>query len=257
MPTQQQRPRSASSYRLLSASIAARAVREARKAKPRGPAAVAGVIAAHQIAQAVAAERAVDQMLTEQAIDAAAEALLNAPAFTTQVDQMLAALDQELADFQFDRLVESEVQDAGRAAQQVAVTARPDVGWVRHLTLPSCSRCAVLAGRVYRYSQGFQRHPGCDCVMLPVTVGNTDYVYDIEGLVESGQVTGMSKADRKALRDGADFNQVVNVRSRKAGLRESGRVITRAGRLTPEAIYRRASTRDEALSLLQEQGYLR
>ena len=209
------------------------------------------------MAQAVLAERSVDEMLVEQDIDAAADAMLNSVAFASEVDRMMQALEQELSDFQFDRLVESEVQDAGRAAQQVAVTARPDVGWVRHLTLPSCSRCAVLAGRVYRYSQGFQRHPGCDCVMIPVTVASPDFTYDMDDLVESGQVTGLSKADRRALRDGADFGQVVNVRTRKAGLRESGRVMTRAGRLTPEAIYRRTSTREEAVALLKQAGYLR
>lgn len=215
------------------------------------------MIASHQIAEAVAAERAVGEMLAEQDIEAAADAMLNSAAFTSEVDRMMAALQQELSDFQFDRLVESEVQDAGRAAQQVAVTARPNVGWVRHLTLPSCSRCAVLAGRIYRYSQGFQRHPGCDCTMIPVTVASPDFTYDMDELVESGQVTGLSKADRRALRDGADFGQVVNVRSRKAGLRESGRVMTRAGRLTPEAIYRRTSTREEAVALLKQAGYLR
>lgn len=212
---------------------------------------------ANQVAQAVAAERAVGEMLTEQAIEAAADAMLNAVAFTTEVDRLLAAIEQAATDYQFDRLIESQVQDAGRAAQQVAVTVRADVGWVRHLTLPSCSRCAVLAGRVYRFSEGFQRHPNCDCTMIPVTVASPDYTYDIGELVESGQVTGLSKADRRALRDGADFGQVVNVRLRAAGLRESGQVVNRRGRLTPAAIYRATTTRDEALALLEQQGYLR
>src|SRR5690348_18342012 len=35
------------------------------------------------------------------------------------------------------------------------------------LNPPSCQRCAILAGRWYRWSQGFLRHPRCDCVNLP------------------------------------------------------------------------------------------
>ncbi|MFJ7212656.1 hypothetical protein [Amycolatopsis sp. NPDC098790] len=29
--------------------------------------------------------------------------------------------------------------------------------------------CIILVGRPYRYSQGFRRHPRCDCTMTPVT----------------------------------------------------------------------------------------
>lgn len=197
-------------------------------------------------------------MLADQAIDVAAEALLNTAAFTSSVDDMLAAIDQAATDFQFDRLVASLVQDAGRAAESVAIAARPGIGHVRHLTLPSCSRCAVLAGRVYRYSTGFQRHPGCDCVMIPTTLANDSLTYDLGELAEQGLVTGLSKADRRAVRDGADFGRVVNVRRSAAGLSESGRVLRRRGRLTPEAIYRQAGDdQAAALELLRSAGYLK
>lgn len=196
-------------------------------------------------------------MLDEQSIEAAADALLNSAAFVTEVDALLGMIEQVDTDYEFERLVESLVQDAGRAAESVAITARPKVAWVRHLNLPSCSRCAVLAGRIYRYSEGFQRHPGCDCVMVPTTVG-ADIAYDLEDLVRSGQVTGLSKADRRALADGADFNQLVNVRRSAAGLTESGRVLARRGRLTPEGIYRRTGDdREAALDLLRQSGYIR
>src|SRR5690606_31251703 len=112
---------------------------------------------------------------------------------------------------------------------------RPRVQHVRHLNLPSCSRCAVLAGRVYRFSDGFQRHPGCDCVMIPTTVAAPDLTYDPAQLARDGRVTGLSKSDLRALGEGADFNQVVNVRAKKAGLRQSGEALTRAGRPTPAA----------------------
>lgn len=211
----------------------------------------------YQSAQAVLAEAAVDRMLAEQDIDVEAEALLNGPAFTTTMDRFEQMLESLTAEWQLERLAESLTQDAGRTAQQVTVAARPQVGWVRHLTLPSCSRCAVLAGRVYRFSQGFQRHPGCDCTMIPVTVASPDFTYDVDELVRVGQVTGLSKADKAALAEGADFSKVVNIRSRKAGLTQSGRVLSRAGRLTPEGIFKLASDREEALALLKRNGYFR
>lgn len=57
-------------------------------------------------------------------------------------------------------LTMTTVQDAGRLAVSAGMLARPHVqGYVRALTPPSCSRCAILAGRWYRVSTGFQRHP--------------------------------------------------------------------------------------------------
>lgn len=214
-------------------------------------------LALYQVAQAEIAEEATALMLAQQDIDIEAEALLNSAAFTTSVgtfEKMLEGID---TDRRFEQLVASLVQDTGRAAQGVSIAARPRIGHVRMLTPPSCSRCAVLAGRVYRYSTGFLRHPGCDCTMIPTTLANPDYVQDPESLMDRGLVTGLSKADQQAIRDGADFAQVVNVRSAKAGVSESGRVLYRRGRMTPEAIYRTTNTQEEALAALQRAGYLR
>jgi hypothetical protein len=161
-------------------------------------------------------------------------------------------------DAEFERLVASIVQDAGRAAESVAIAARQHVAHVRYLQTPSCSRCAVLAGRVYRYSEGFLRHPNCDCVMIPVTVASPDFTVDPVDLAREGKVSGLSKADLRAVEDGADFGQVVNVRLRKAGLQQPGRVLARAGRPTPEGIYALAGDdHAKALSLLQQYGYIR
>lgn len=216
------------------------------------------VLALFQIAQAQVAQDAVGIMLDQQEIDIAADALLNSEAFTTSASSFEQMLEQVDTDWQFSQLVASLVQDAGRAAESVAITARADIGHVRMLNPPSCSRCAVLSGRVYRYSSGFLRHPGCDCVMIPTTLANRDYVQDPVDLMSRGLVTGLSKSDQQAIRDGADFGQVVNVRLRKAGMTESGRVLSRRGRPTPEAIYRTAGTdRERALGLLEQAGYLR
>lgn len=248
--------RTSERYYATSARLADRAVQLAQKAPTATAAAL--VIAQHQAAQANEAAPAMTAMLAEQGLRDAPQASLVPLAFTTGVAEIGAMLDQVEVDWQFARLVASLVQDAGRAAQLVDSTARPRVVHVRHLNLPSCSRCAVLAGRVYRFSDGFQRHPGCDCVMIPTTVAAPDLTYDPAALVRTGQVTGLSKADQKALADGADFNQLVNIRTRKAGLRQSGEALTRAGRPTPAGIYRIAGDdRDQALALLGEYGYIR
>lgn len=231
------------------------------------------MLATYQTTAARVAEAAVDLILEEQGIRVLADAALNATSFTTspevfagmtaaitarqhELEQQLdTAAAQARIDAEFDRLVASLVQDAARSAESVAVAARPEVAYVRLLTPPSCSRCAVLAGRVYRWSTGFLRHPGCDCVMLPTTVAN-DLVTDPVPLAQQGLVTGLSKADRKAVDDGADLGQVVNVRRQAAGLLQSGRVLARNGRLTPEGVYEIADTREQAVELLAANGYL-
>lgn len=221
---------------------------------------MAVIVAQHQATQAAEVPAVSVAMLREQRLDEPPVAALNALAFTTARDELEAMLAevQKDVDWQFERLVASLVQDAGRAAQLVDATTRPRVRHVRHLVLPSCSRCAVLAGRVYRYSEGFQRHPNCDCVMIPTTVAAPDLTYDPNQLARDGLIRGLSKNDLKALDDGADFNQVVNVRSRSTGLRQAGESLTRAGRPTPAGIYRIAGDdRDRALTLLSQHGYIR
>lgn len=113
-----------------------------------------------------------------------------------------------------DRLVKTQVADASRDAARVAMTARPGVQWVRIVAPPCCQRCAVLAGRVYRYSQGFDRHPGCDCSMLPQTVANPDAV----GIkIGPDDVKDLTRKQRQAIADGADFNKTINDYNRKRG----------------------------------------
>lgn len=240
----------------LSALISRRAVREARKVRPRGVAAVTGVVVAHQMAQAQTSDLAVAEMLLEQEIESVADALLNLISFTTAPATVEQMISEAATDFDFDRIVESIVTDAARAAESVAVAVRPDIYHVRYVNPPCCSRCAVLAGRIYRWSSGFERHPGCDCSMIPTTVASP-YAQNPDDLVAQGLVAGLSKADREALRDGADLGQVVNVRSKRAGLLEAGHALTRGGRPTPAGIYRLASDRTEALDLLQRYGYIR
>lgn len=202
-------------------------------------------------------DRAVAEMLVEQEIEAEAEALLNLIGYTTDEQALGGMVEAIETDAEFQRLVASIVQDAARAAESVSIGTRPNLGWVRHLNLPSCSRCVALAGRVYRFSEGFLRHPGDDCTMTAVQAGDASQAHDPLELVQQGQVLGLSKADFRALAEGADFNRVVNVRKKAAGLLEAGHALTREGKPTPAGIYRRAGDdRELALRLLRAAGYI-
>ena len=183
----------------------------------------------------------------------------------------------------------TQVADAGRTAAGLDTFARPKVGYVRMLNPPSCSRCAVLAGRFYRNNEGFQRHPRCDCVHVPTTrteaaesegLVHDPYAY-FESLSESAQDKTFGKAQAQAIRDGADLFQVVNARRGMSyagvssdGSRRGQKVasdFTREGttrralwgganpkgkRLTPDAIYAQGLPREATLDLLAKHGYL-
>lgn len=167
-----------------------------------------------------------------------------------------------------DMIVQTQLADAARQAAGVTIAATPRTGWVRMVNPPCCQRCAVLAGRFYRWSSGFQRHPRCDCRHVPTTEANYGKVAQRIG---PGDVKDLTEAQRSAIADGADMNQVINayrgqsVRSlattegttkrgtARAAMRAAG---TRGPRLTPEAIYRIATTREQAVDLLKAYGYL-
>ncbi len=171
------------------------------------------------------------------------------------------ALQQGLLVAQRD--ARTETQDAGRGADQAGIAAQPLMtGYVRYLVLPSCSRCVALAGRWYRWSAGFQRHPRCDCLHVPTAAvsdpakdaGNP--ASDPAAAVASGLVTGLSQDDMQAIADGADLGRVVNAKS--TGLRVAGDGARRRGRrLTTDECYERANgDREQALELLRKNGYI-
>lgn len=194
-----------------------------------------------------------------------------------------------------DMAVWTQVADAARLASGVSIAARPRVtGYVRMLNPPSCARCAILAGRHYRWNTGFQRHPRCDCTHIPAgedIAGDlrTDPKTYFNSLSTAEQDRIFTNAGARAVRDGADVGQVVNARrgmstlttpsGRRVLARErvgSGDVfvtregITRRGqayrgrtgrnmsaRLMPESIYEIAGNdRAEAIRLLRLHGYL-
>lgn len=237
--------------------LTALAVRDARKRAPRGPAAVARSVATYQAATVALALDSVPRMLDEQGLDAppagriVSARLLTGPALVGMVEQAATG-------YALDRLVQTLVTDASRTASTVEMLRRPAItGHVRVLNPPSCPRCAILAGRVYRWSTGFQRHPGCDCLMTPTTLqAGVDHTTDPARAFERGEVRGLSKDDAEAIREGADMSQVVNVRRKQAGLTQGSSVLERSGRLTPAGITRVASDKAEALTLLRRFGYI-
>lgn len=194
--------------------------------------AVAAVVGRYQVAAATLATGAVPAALAAQQIPDQPVATVAPIAFMSgaEVAQMLASTATQHA---FDRLVATLINDAGRQASAVSTIIRPNLtGYVRYLNLPSCARCAILAGRFYRWSTGFLRHPLCDCVMLPSTqeIGKS-LVFDANQAFRDGQIRGLSKADTTALEHGANMSQVVNARSGMERTNLFGRnvKVTRAG----------------------------
>ena len=186
--------------------------------------------------------------------------------------------------------------DSARQAVAAGMGARRVGGYYRRLSLPSCARCVILAGRWYRANRGFDRHPGCDCVHVPADSPADGEGYDARRAILDGQVTGLSRAEVAAVEHGADPSQVVNARRGMATVggrrtttegttvrgfyggyvrREDGTVRRRragelakaggryrsaveevAARLTPEQILRDATSREDAIRLLHQYGYI-
>ena len=178
-----------------------------------------------------------------------------------------------------EALIESEIRDAGRSASQVEMVNAPDwQNYVRVLVPPSCKRCTVLAGRIYRDLEAFKRHPQCDCEMWPVQ--DWEQAHDA-GLISSpqeafdkGQIRDLTIRETQAINDGADVTKVINSSrgiqtvdvfghrvkattegtTRRSAWRRANP--TRLVRLRPEAIYRIARDHEDAIRLLRLYGYL-
>jgi hypothetical protein len=169
-------------------------------------------------------------------------------------------------------VVGTQVSDAGRMATSVSTAAREHVtGWYRVLNPPSCDRCAVLAGKWYRWDAGFERHPRCDCGQVPAFDGSLDHLISspqayFDSLSTAAQDATFTPAGAAAIRAGADISQVVNAKRGMYTASVGGRDVlatttgnggVRGLRLMPEQIYRVANgDRTDALRLLQSNGYL-
>lgn len=176
-----------------------------------------------------------------------------------------------------DMLVRTQVADAGRLADQTALTARPRAaGYVRMAVGGSCARCLLLSGKEYRYNAGFQRHPRCDCIGIPKGDSRVPGIRSPEARyaeMSPAERTraGFTRADQRALAEGADLGQVVN--ARRGLYTAGGRRFTHEGttkrgvfgsvkqnrgrpRLSVDQIFQDAVDRGDAVRLLQRNGYL-
>lgn len=279
---------------------------------------IGAIVAAAQLGAARQAEPYVAEASAAQGLAGAVEGLVSAAAFAgvasdgRQLLSLLfqpviaaltalrdgASVDEAMATghANLDMIVRTQVADAGRAADQVALTAQPKVeGYTRIVVGKTCNRCIILAGRFYSYSEGFLRHPRCDCVMLPTSQAQTaGLVQDPRVIYESmtkqeRTAAGWSAAEQDAIDEGADIVQVTNASTRPGAVYTAGgREFTREGttrsglfggydidpetgeltrrsrkagakrdrRLTVDQIYAEAKSRDEALRLLRENAYL-
>jgi hypothetical protein len=267
-----------------------------------------------QVLIATLADGYLDDVLAAQEAASTAEAVVAAGAWMDYVDgggSLLAnlvfapnslrqrgldatALRQRMVSLS-TTIVTTAMQDTGRSSVQTSMQTRPAVrGYVRVLQQPSCARCVVLAGRVYRSREAFRRHKRCDCKHAPASETASTWATRPLGyfraLPESEQDRVFTKAGAEAIRQGADIGQVVNARQGietvtaygrevvatdvgitvrgAAGQRLAGEGLAKAGRyrtattprLMPEEIFRLADEvgwdRAEVLRQLRRFAYI-
>jgi len=194
---------------------------------------LAAVTSAAQLAAATAATNYVPAVLDEQGTPVAADARVRPQAFagvasdgrslTTLLEGAVRLAKRgagngldggdalALGQRWLDMALQTIVTDAARDATAAEIITRPQVEWVRMANPPCCSRCAVLAGAVYKWNHGFQRHPRCDCVHIPTTVANADsYLTKPHELVSRGLITDLTKAQQQRIDDGEGLVKVLN-----------------------------------------------
>lgn len=224
------------------ARIAALGLLAARRAWSFGLDKVLAVLVGAQLASIQEGEAAVDAMLEEQDIQPGSDYAVN-PAMLAGVASdgrdLLGLLELAVTRAQFDRIVETQLADVSRAAESVAIAARPQVqGFVRMVNPGACARCVILAGRWYRWSDGFDRHPNCHCTHVPASEDTgddlrTDPDAYFHSLGQAEQDRVFTKGGAEAIRLGADMNQVVNARrgmSTAQPVRQSARRVRRVNR---------------------------
>lgn len=192
-----------------------------------------------------------------------------------------------------DMVVQTELEDAHRGAIQAATIARPRTGYIRMVNTPCCKDCAVLAGKWFKANAGFDRHPNCRCFHLPSTDPESEWAtypepHEITGLTDAERKALEEGADYSQVINAGRGRSLSERRSKMTttegtttkgwyggGYSAAGRQtvvssgeVTRRGavvgrharrvgaRMTPDAIYRVASSEEEARKLLARFGYL-
>lgn len=128
------------------------------------------------------------------------------------------------------QIAASEVADAGRGAASVSMIANRSVtGYVRTVRSGACARCAILAGRWYRWNADFERHRRCQCYGTPATEArpgrHTNPMSFFHGLSRAEQDRRFTIGGAAAIRNGADIYSVVNAGRSTATLDAYGKKV--------------------------------
>lgn len=254
-------------------------------------------LATLMVRAAIEAEAALEALISEQGLDAPPVARIDPGTFGRQTSDgrtLQGLVEQAQSAPSLETMAVTQIADTWRMATGAATVSRPDLtGYVRHVGPTCCSRCAVLSGKFFRWNAGFSRHPGCQCLNVPTTEdAMSDLIETPQDLFDQGRITGLSKANTRAINDGADVNQVMNAYRRTSGMQfaqspaikrspsfrggnnkfttEGTTSRGRAGqqqtglrrngptqqRLMPESIYRNAATREDAIRQLKLYGWI-
>lgn len=206
----------------------------------------------------------VRQMLAEQRIVIPAQGAVRPEAFAGRAAdgrsllRLVVQADDDLA--ALERMARTEVADAARGAASVEIAARVGLGWTRMVNPPCCADCAILAGAYYKWNDGFERHPNCDCRHIPtVEDAAGDVRTNPDALFRNGHITNLTQAETKAIKAGADMTAVVNSR-RSQRVDIAGRRTNSARTGTRPTVYQifkdAGDNQDEAIGLLKRHGYL-
>lgn len=169
-------------------------------------------------------------------------------------------------------LARTAVSNAARMATSARITGSRYVDGVFWEPAPYCQRCAVILGKHFAYGHDWARHPRCDGQVVPAPESGGP---EIDG-PDVNDISDLTGAQKQAIDDGADLNQVINSQTGVRGGSRSPRsplygngTKTYAGagrakkgeprkvRLTPKGIYQMAGdNRDMAVDLLRKYGYL-
>jgi hypothetical protein len=154
------------------------------------------------------------------------------------------------------------IADTGRAVVGADIAQRPRLtGYVRMLNAPSCARCVILAGKWFRWNEGFQRHPRCDCRHIPgsenvVGDARTDPYEYFRSLSNADQEKLFGRIEARSIRDGGDIYRVMNTKTRGLATAKGRLRFGSPSRLTVDDIYRTAGTRTNAIRMMQQEGYI-
>lgn len=158
------------------------------------------------------------------------------------------------------------IADTSRQVVSADIAQRPNIGgYVRMLNTPSCARCVILAGKWFKWNEGFQRHPKCDCRHIPATneaFANSQGFYTdpyayFNSLSVKEQERLFGKYEAEAIREnGADIYRVMNTKLRGLGTAKGNLKFGTPTKRTVDDILSHDPSRKFVLENLQYHGYI-